>query len=95
MPWVNPSPNLRTMTAAVLYPGLGFLDYSPVSVGRGTDTPFELFGAAWMNGGGGGGGVECAAYSGGEFCGDDYECGGELRIIIRFMGRRLRRCGLR
>ena len=49
VPWVNPSPNLRTMTAAVLYPGLGFLDYSRVSVGRGTDTPFEFFGAAWMH----------------------------------------------
>ncbi len=48
LPWTNPSPNLRTMTAAVPYPGLGFLDYSAVSVGRGTDTPFELFGAAWM-----------------------------------------------
>jgi SSS family transporter len=49
LPWTNPSPNLRTMTAAVPYPGLGFLDYSPVSVGRGTDTPFEFFGAAWMH----------------------------------------------
>jgi len=49
LPWTNPSPNLRTMTAAVPYPGLGFLDYSPVSVGRGTDTPFEQFGAAWMH----------------------------------------------
>jgi SSS family transporter len=48
--WVNPSPNLRTMTAAELYPGLGFLDFSGVSVGRGTATPFELFGAAWMKG---------------------------------------------
>jgi SSS family transporter len=43
--WVNPSPNLRSMEAAVLYPGLGMLDYSNVSVGRGTDTPFEVFGA--------------------------------------------------
>jgi uncharacterized protein YbbC (DUF1343 family) len=50
LPWVNPSPNLRTMTAAVPYPGLGFLDFSGVSVGRGTETPFELFGAAWMKG---------------------------------------------
>ncbi|MGA7159333.1 MAG: sodium/solute symporter [Acidobacteriaceae bacterium] len=49
LPWTNPSPNLRTMTAAVLYPGLGFLDFSGVSVGRGTSTPFELFGAAWMH----------------------------------------------
>jgi len=50
LPWVNPSPNLRTMTAAMLYPGLGFLDFSGVSVGRGTETPFELFGTAWMHG---------------------------------------------
>ena len=49
LPWTNPSPNLRTMNAAILYPGLGFLDYSGVSVGRGTDTPFELFGATWMH----------------------------------------------
>jgi len=48
--WVNPSPNLRTMTAAELYPGLGFLDFSGVSVGRGTATPVELFGAACMKG---------------------------------------------
>jgi SSS family transporter len=47
--WTNPSPNLRTMTAATLYPGLGFLDFSGVSVGRGTSTPFELFGASWMH----------------------------------------------
>jgi len=47
--WTNPSPNLRTMGAAILYPGLGFLDFSGVSVGRGTDTPFELFGASWMH----------------------------------------------
>jgi SSS family transporter len=48
LPWTSPSPNLRTMNAAELYPGLGFLDYSGVSVGRGTETPFELVGAAWM-----------------------------------------------
>ena len=48
-PWTNPSPNLRTMTAAELYPGLGFLDFSGVSVGRGTNTPFQLFGASWMH----------------------------------------------
>jgi uncharacterized protein YbbC (DUF1343 family) len=47
--WVNPSPNLRTMEGAVLYPGLGMLDATNVSVGRGTDMPFEVFGAAWMN----------------------------------------------
>ncbi len=49
LPWTNPSPNLRSLTAATLYPGLGFLDFTEVSVGRGTSTPFELFGAAWMH----------------------------------------------
>jgi uncharacterized protein YbbC (DUF1343 family)/CubicO group peptidase (beta-lactamase class C family) len=52
LPWTNPSPNLRSLTAATLYPGLGFLDFSGVSVGRGTSTPFELFGAVWMHAGG-------------------------------------------
>jgi uncharacterized protein YbbC (DUF1343 family) len=48
--WVNPSPNLRTMEGALLYPGLGMLDATNVSVGRGTDSPFEVFGATWMDG---------------------------------------------
>jgi len=48
LPWVNPSPNLRSVTAATLYPGLGMLDLVNVSVGRGTSNPFEQFGAAWM-----------------------------------------------
>ncbi len=43
--WVNPSPNLRSVEAAVLYPGVGMLDYANVSVGRGTAMPFEVFGA--------------------------------------------------
>src|SRR6185437_4757382 len=43
--WVNPSPNLRSMEASVLYPGLGMMDYSNVSVGRGSEMPFEVFGA--------------------------------------------------
>jgi uncharacterized protein YbbC (DUF1343 family) len=45
VPWVNPSPNLRSVTEATLYPGLGMLDATNVSVGRGTATPFEVFGA--------------------------------------------------
>ena len=45
LPWTNPSPNLRSLTAATIYPGLGLLDYTNVSVGRGSATPFELFGA--------------------------------------------------
>jgi uncharacterized protein YbbC (DUF1343 family)/CubicO group peptidase (beta-lactamase class C family) len=46
--WVDPSPNLRNMTEEVLYPGLGMIEGTNVSVGRGTDTPFELVGAPWI-----------------------------------------------
>lgn len=47
--WVNPSPNMRSLTAATLYPGVGLLEFTNVSVGRGTDAPFELFGAPWLD----------------------------------------------
>ena len=50
LPWVNPSPNLRSLTEAGLYPGVGLIEGTNVSVGRGTDTPFELLGAPWMKG---------------------------------------------
>lgn len=46
--WVNPSPNMRSLTEATLYPAVGLLEATNVSVGRGTDTPFELFGAPWI-----------------------------------------------
>lgn len=48
LPWINPSPNMRTLNAALLYPGIGLLEFS-VSVGRGTDTPFEVLGAPYAN----------------------------------------------
>ena len=48
--WVNPSPNMRSLTEAELYPGVGLLEATNVSVGRGTDTPFELIGAPWIDG---------------------------------------------
>jgi uncharacterized protein YbbC (DUF1343 family) len=48
--WVNPSPNMRSLAAAALYPGIGLLETTNLSVGRGTDTPFELIGAPWLNG---------------------------------------------
>jgi len=48
--WVNPSPNMRNLNEAVLYPGIGLLETTNLSVGRGTDTPFELFGAPWLDG---------------------------------------------
>jgi uncharacterized protein YbbC (DUF1343 family)/CubicO group peptidase (beta-lactamase class C family) len=46
--WVNPSPNMRSLTEAVLYPGIGLLETTNLSVGRGTDTPFEVVGAPWI-----------------------------------------------
>ncbi len=46
--WVNPSPNMRTMQAALLYPGVCLLERTDVSVGRGTDRPFEIVGAPWI-----------------------------------------------
>ena len=46
--WTNPSPNMRGLTAAALYPGVGLLEFTNVSVGRGTDRPFELFGAPYI-----------------------------------------------
>jgi uncharacterized protein YbbC (DUF1343 family)/CubicO group peptidase (beta-lactamase class C family) len=55
--WVDPSPNLRSLTAAILYPGIGMLEYSKnYSVGRGTDMPFEAIGGDFI------GGRELAAY---------------------------------
>ena len=48
--WLPPSPNLRTLKGSVLYPGLEILQNGGVSVGRGTEAPFEEFGAPWMHG---------------------------------------------
>lgn len=48
--WVNTSPNMRSLTQALLYPGIGLLETTNVSVGRGTDTPFEVVGAPWIDG---------------------------------------------
>ena len=50
IPWVNPSPNLRTPAGLVSYPGVALLEMTNVSVGRGTSTPFEVVGAAWIDG---------------------------------------------
>ncbi len=46
--WVNPSPNLRSLTQAIFYPGVALAEASNVSVGRGTEFPFELLGAPWI-----------------------------------------------
>jgi uncharacterized protein YbbC (DUF1343 family)/CubicO group peptidase (beta-lactamase class C family) len=50
MSWVNPSPNMRNLNEATLYPGVALIEGTNVSVGRGTDSPFEQFGAPWMDG---------------------------------------------
>lgn len=47
--WINPSPNMRSLTQAILYPGIGIVETTNVSVGRGTDTPFEWIGAPWID----------------------------------------------
>lgn len=48
--WVHPSPNLRGLTAALTYPGIGILETTNLSVGRGTERPFEWIGAPWLDG---------------------------------------------
>lgn len=50
LPWNHPSPNIRNLRAATLYPGVGAIEWSNVSVGRGTATPFEHVGAPWLDG---------------------------------------------
>src|SRR5690606_38322257 len=50
LPWTNTSPNMRSLTEAVLYPGVGLFETTNVSVGRGPDTPFEVLGAPWIDG---------------------------------------------
>jgi len=47
--WVNPSPNMRSLTEATLYPGIGLVEFTNLSVGRGTDTPFEVVGAPYID----------------------------------------------
>lgn len=49
LPWINPSPNIRSVTEAMLYPGVGLIEFTNVSVGRGTATPFEHIGAPWIH----------------------------------------------
>ncbi|MHC5063939.1 MAG: exo-beta-N-acetylmuramidase NamZ family protein [Planctomycetota bacterium] len=49
LPWIDPSPNMRSLEAALLYPGVGLLEFTNLSVGRGTATPFEVLGAPWLD----------------------------------------------
>jgi uncharacterized protein YbbC (DUF1343 family) len=50
LPWIAPSPNLRSVDEAILYPGVGLIEGANISVGRGTATPFEIIGAPWIDG---------------------------------------------
>lgn len=50
LPWINPSPNIRSLTQAILYPGVAIVEAANLSVGRGTETPFEVVGAPWISG---------------------------------------------
>jgi uncharacterized protein YbbC (DUF1343 family)/CubicO group peptidase (beta-lactamase class C family) len=50
LPWINPSPNMRNLIQATLYPGVGSIEGTNISVGRGTNTPFEQLGAPWIDG---------------------------------------------
>jgi uncharacterized protein YbbC (DUF1343 family)/CubicO group peptidase (beta-lactamase class C family) len=50
LPWINPSPNMRNLIQATVYPGVGAIEGTNLSVGRGTDTPFEQLGAPWIDG---------------------------------------------
>ena len=50
LPWANPSPNIRSLAQAIIYPAVGMLEAANISVGRGTTAPFEKFGAPWMDG---------------------------------------------
>jgi uncharacterized protein YbbC (DUF1343 family) len=48
LPWTPPSPNMRSLSTAIPYPGVGLTEQTNISVGRGTETPYEHIGAAWM-----------------------------------------------
>ncbi|HEX3703285.1 MAG TPA: exo-beta-N-acetylmuramidase NamZ domain-containing protein [Vicinamibacterales bacterium] len=50
LPWTNPSPHMRNLVEATLYPGIGAIEGTNISVGRGTDSPFEQVGAPWIDG---------------------------------------------
>jgi uncharacterized protein YbbC (DUF1343 family) len=50
LPWVNPSPNMQSLIEATLYPGIGAIEGTRISVGRGTGTPFEQIGSPWIDG---------------------------------------------
>ena len=85
--WVNPSPNMRSLTEAALYPGIGMLEATNISVGRGTDTPFEVLGAPWIRSGGAGRVAEWEADRRGALCAGRIHAAGR-RLRAEKMRRR-------
>src|SRR6267142_750374 len=99
--WIPPSPNLRTIKGSVLYPGIEILQSAGVSVGRGTQTPFEEFGAPWMNGDEAAAATNARNIPGVHFAAQPFipiaglysgqRCGGvSIKIIDRFKVRSMR-----
>jgi uncharacterized protein YbbC (DUF1343 family) len=99
--WIPPSPNLRTIKGSILYPGIEILQSAGVSVGRGTQTPFEEFGAPWMNGDEVAAALNARNIPGVHFAGQPFipiaglysgqRCGGvALRVTDRFKVRSMR-----
>jgi uncharacterized protein YbbC (DUF1343 family) len=99
--WIPPSPNLRTTKGAILYPGIEILQNAGVSVGRGTQTPFEEFGAPWLNGEEGAAALNEHHLSGVRFTAQPFipvvglysgqRCGGvAIRVTDRFTVRSMR-----
>ncbi|NNM28321.1 MAG: DUF1343 domain-containing protein, partial [Akkermansiaceae bacterium] len=92
LPWIDPSPNMRNPTAAMIYPGLGLLEFTNLSVGRGTKLPFELVGAPYIDPGELAGAIRDAGIPGIEVVPvrftpesskhSEVECGG-LRILVK------------
>jgi len=99
--WIPPSPNLRTIKGSIVYPGIEILQSAGVSVGRGTQTPFEEFGAPWMNGDEVAAGLNARNLPGLRFAGQPFipiaglysgqRCGGvSIKITDRFKVRSMR-----
>jgi len=99
--WIPPSPNLRTIKGSIVYPGIEILQSAGVSVGRGTQTPFEEFGAPWMNGDEVAAGLNARNLPGLRFAGQPFipiaglysgqRCGGvSIKITDRFKVRSIR-----
>jgi uncharacterized protein YbbC (DUF1343 family) len=99
--WIPPSPNLRTIKGSILYPGIEILQSAGVSVGRGTQTPFEEFGAPWLNGDEVAAALNARGLPGVHFSGQPFipiaglysgqRCGGvAVRVTDRFKVRSMR-----